>query len=218
MPIAGDPTGDRSTPRTGTRYSRFVGLMRFLLPTIAIFLVGLVILWPQIMGGFSHTIMPMLASERFAGAEAMLMHKPRYVGETEAQEPYEVVAGTAVVDPEAPNRILLDDLDARVDRSASSDVRLLASNGVYHRNVRRLDLSGTVELRTSDGYRFATSEAVIRLDQGRVDGAEPISGVGPSGTLRADRFQIRQGGEVMRFEGRVRVTVPGTAGPSGESS
>lgn len=210
-------SGQRAIIRTGRRYSRFVGLMRFLLPTIALFLVGLVVLWPQIMGGFSNTIMPMLAGERFSGAEAMLMHKPRYVGETEANEPYEVVAGTAIVDPDAPDRILLDELDARVDRTSSSDVRLLASSGIYHRAARRLELSGTVELTTSDGFRFETSEASIRLDQGRVDGGEPIAGIGPPGTLRADRFQIRKGGDVMRFEGRVKVTTPGTPGPGGSS-
>ena len=211
----------RSTPsrrsaeraRARNRYSRFVGLMRFLLPTIALFLIGLVVLWPQIMGGFGNTIMPMLANERFSEAEAMLMQTPRYVGTTEADEPYEVVAGTALLDPEAPDRILLNQLDARVDRRATSDVRLLASNGVYHRAARRLELSGEVELTTSDGYRFLTSEASIQLDRGLVDGSEPVSGAGPAGTLRADRFQIRQGGDVMRFEGRVKVTAPTAAAP-----
>ena len=209
-------SGERAVVRARNRYSRFVGLMRFLLPTIAIFLTGLVVLWPQIMGGFGNTIMPMLASERFSSADAMVMKKPRYVGTTEADEPYEVVAGTAVLDPEAPDQILLNDLDARVDRPAS-DVRLLASSGVYHRAARRLELSGEVELTTSDGYQFRTSEASIRLDQGQVDGTEPVAGAGPAGTLRADRFQIRRGGDVMRFEGRVKVTVP-TAAVPGEAS
>lgn len=204
---------ERAILRARNRYSSFVGLMRFLLPAIALFLLGLVVLWPQVMGGFGNTIMPMLASERFSAADAMLMKTPRYVGTTEADEPYEVIAGTAVLDPEAPDRILLNDLDARVDRHATSDVRLLASNGVYYRATRRLELSGEVELTTSDGYQFLTSEASIRLDRGRVDGREPVSGTGPAGTLRADRFQIRQGGDVMRFEGRVKVTAPMGAAP-----
>lgn len=190
-----------------SRYTRFVGLMRFLLPTIALFLTGLVVLWPQIVGSIG-TIMPMLAGERFAGAEAMLMEKPRYVGQTENSEPYEVVASTAVVDPDAPDKILLDGLDARLERGGTRDVRLLASSGIYDRSSRRLDLSGKVELQTGDGYRFETSEANIRLDKGRVDGSKPIAGSGPAGTLRADRFRIRKGGDVMRFEGDVRVVLP----------
>lgn len=202
----------RSIRHNGSRYSRFVGLMRFLLPTIALFMLGLVVLWPQIVGGIG-TIMPMLASEKFDGAEAMLMQKPRYVGETEAREPYEVIASTAVVDPEAPDKILLDGLDARLERGGAADVRLLASNGIYDRTKRQLDLSGEVELLTGDGYHFQTSEARIRLDRGRVDGDQPISGAGPAGTLRADRFRIREGGDVMHFEGDVRVVVSDQAEP-----
>lgn len=198
--------------RADSRYSRFVGLMRFLLPTIALFMVGLVVLWPQIVGGIG-AIMPMLASEKFAGAEAMLMQKPRYVGETENREPYEVVASTAVVDPEAPDEILLDGLDARLARAGDADVQLLASTGIFDRSKSRLHLSGEVELLTEDGYRFETSEARIRLDRGRVDGDRPISGAGPAGTLRADRFKIRKGGDMMRFEGNVRVVVTDGAGP-----
>jgi lipopolysaccharide export system protein LptC len=202
----------RQRARADSRYSRFVGLMRFLLPTIALFMVGLVVLWPQIVGGIG-TIMPMVASEKFAGAEAMLMRKPRYVGETENREPYEVVASTAVVDPEEPDKILLDGLDARLERMDDANVRLLASDGIYDRSKSQLDLSGEVELLTEDGYRFETSEARIRLDRGRVDGDRPISGAGPTGTLQADRFVIRDGGDLMRFDGNVRVVVTDDAGP-----
>ena len=38
-------------------------------------------------------------------------------------------------------------------------------------------------------------------------GDRPVSGAGPAGTLAADRFEIRDGGDVLRFEGRVKVTV-----------
>jgi hypothetical protein len=41
-----------------------------------------------------------------------------------------------------------------------------------------------------------------------VVGEQPIQGSGPTGTLSADRFEIRDSGEVLRFEGRVKVTLP----------
>jgi hypothetical protein len=40
-----------------------------------------------------------------------------------------------------------------------------------------------------------------------VVGSEPIVGAGPSGTLSADRFEFEDGGQILRFEGRVRVTL-----------
>ena len=61
---------------------------------------------------------------------------------------------------------------------------------------------------TSDGYRFETETARVSLKHGWVRGKTPIAGAGPAGTLSADRFEIRDGGDVLHFEGRVRVTLP----------
>jgi lipopolysaccharide export system protein LptC len=67
-------------------------------------------------------------------------------------------------------------------------------------------LSGGIELTTSDGYRFETQSASLNLDRGHVLGGKPIAGAGPAGTLSAQRFEFESGGEVLRFNGRVRVT------------
>jgi hypothetical protein len=41
-----------------------------------------------------------------------------------------------------------------------------------------------------------------------VIGEQPIQGFGPAGTLSADRFEIHDSGALLRFEGRVKVTLP----------
>ena len=61
---------------------------------------------------------------------------------------------------------------------------------------------------TSDGYRFETQSARINLESGRVIGEKPIVGWGPAGTLAADRFEIHDSGQLLQFEGRVKVTLP----------
>jgi hypothetical protein len=70
-----------------------------------------------------------------------------------------------------------------------------------------VDLSGGVELTTSDGYRFETPSVFLNLDGGQALGSEPIAGAGPSGTIAAERFEFEDGGERLRFMGRVRVTL-----------
>jgi lipopolysaccharide export system protein LptC len=79
---------------------------------------------------------------------------------------------------------------------------------MYNRTADKLDLDGDIALTTSDGYRFETQSARIDLQSGRVVGEQSIQGSGPTGTLSADRFEIRDSGEVLRFEGRVKVTLP----------
>lgn len=211
-----DPAGDRPRPaprRFASRYSRFVDLMKFLLPATALVLVGLVVLWPHLMGGYGSMIVPMLMRDAIGIDEAMIMHQPRYSGRTRNADPYEVVAEAATLDPDKPNRILLDRLVANLHRSGSSDLQLTARSGVFYRAIQKLNLDGDIELTTSDGYRFQTQSAQISLARGRVTGEQQIQGNGPAGTLEADRFDIRDGGNVLRFEGRVRVTVePGSPG------
>lgn len=216
--------GGRRAPREGpplarltSRYSRFVDLMRILLPAIAAALIALVALWPQLTGGYGSLIIPMLKNVEMDGLDAMRMRNPRYVGQTGNAEPYAVTAEEALVDPAAPDFIRLDRLAADITTTGRRDVRLVALTGLYDRELEELDLAGGIELTTSDGYRFETEVAEVDLKRGQVVGRKPIEGTGPTGDLEADRFEIRDGGEVLFFSGRVKVTVLPQAGRPGGS-
>lgn len=207
----------RPAARHKGRYSRFVGLMRFLLPATALVLAGLLVLWPYLMGGAGSLIMPMFVENASKALDAMQMERPRYAGRTSDGRPYTVEAAAAEIDPTKPDRIQLDRLAARVDTS-SRGLELAAPNGTYHRVHEELDLAGGIELLTSDGYRFQTESARVLLQDGRVVGQQPIAGGGPAGTLEANQFEIRNGGDVMRFEGRVKVMLQTQQTGNGASS
>lgn len=209
------------TPRLGarrirraSRYSRFVGLMRFVLPATALVLIALLMLWPHLMGG-GGLIAPMFVDAP-KQLEQMQMRQPRYVGQTSSGRPFTVRAETAETTPTAPDRIQLDRLVAQID-TQRRDVELAARSGVYRRDDQKLDLAGGIEVLTSDGYRLETQSARVLLEDGRVIGQRPITGTGPAGEIRADRFEIRNGGDVLRFEGRVKVTLPQQAGGGASS-
>lgn len=187
--------------------TRAVRVLRYLLPAIALFLIGLVVAWPQLMGSGGGLIAPMLTVDQINGADVMRMLNPRYVGRTSNAEPFEVTAASAHLDPSRPNRIHLDELAADIATAGTRQLRLLAVSGIYDRDTADVSLSGGIELTTSDGYRFETPSALLKLDHGRVVGQEPIAGSGPSGTIAAERFEFRDGGEVLHFNGRVRVTL-----------
>jgi lipopolysaccharide export system protein LptC len=193
--------------RARDSYTRVVRVLRYVLPAIALLLIGLVVAWPQLMGNGGGLIAPMLAPAQIDGADVMRMHNPRYVGRTSDAEPFEVTAASAHLDPTQPNRIHLDQLAADIATRGRRQVRLLAVSGIYDRDTENVNLRGGIELTTSDGYRFETPSALLRLDRGRVVGREPIAGSGPSGTIAADRFEFQEGGDVLRFNGRVRVTL-----------
>ena len=196
------------TPPPRARSSRLVELLRYLLPALALCLVALVVLWPQLIGGAGGLIAPIFANAEIAGTDVMLMRNPRYLGRTRDAEPYQLTAASAYVDPKRPNRIHLESLAAELAAANQRDLSLVALRGMYNRGAEKLDLDGDIALTTSDGYRFETQSARIDLQSGRVIGEQPIQGFGPTGTLSADRFEIRDSGDVLRFEGRVKVTLP----------
>lgn len=197
-------------PRAGAApdqraFRRIVVVFRWILPAIALLLVGLVMAWPQLVGRGAGLIAPMFAPGEMEGAEVMRMHHPRYVGQTKNAEPFELTAASASLDPISPNLVHLEQLAADVVQGRR-DLRIAAAAGIYDRDRESVDLSGGIELTTSDGYRFETPSAALNLDRGHVLGGEPIAGAGPAGTLSAQRFEFENGGEVLRFNGRVRVT------------
>ena len=193
--------------RAPRAYPRVVRVLRYALPAMAALMIAVVVAWPQLIGGGAGLIAPMLGPDQLDGADVMRMNNPRYVGRTSEAEPIGVSAASAYSDPAQPDRIHLERVAAEIARAGKRDVQLLARAGIYDRQAEDVDLSGGVELTTSDGYRFETPSVFLNLDGGQALGSEPIAGAGPSGTISAERFEFEDGGERLRFMGRVRVTL-----------
>jgi lipopolysaccharide export system protein LptC len=215
-------------PRRPRRRSRLIDVLRILLPVLALILVGLVVAWPQIMPGPGGITVPTFVPGDGDQPDRLRMDSPRYVGQTSHNRPYEVTAQSASLDPLAANIVHLDHPFADIALAEGGDVRLMAQNGTYDRDTEKLLLDGGIEVVTSTGYRFVTPSARVNLAQGRIHGLQPIEGDGPTGRLSANRFEITDAGDVLRFDGRVKVTVlpqveretdePATPRPQGGTS
>lgn len=207
MPKAVGERASKRASHVGGRHSRRVDRLRFVLPAIALSLLAVVMAWPWLIGGYHGLIVPVLKGSGEHLSDVMRMSKPRYVGRTEASEPYEVKASSAFLDPSDPDRIHLDQLLATLERSDASKVHLRADEGIYLRKKDALELDGDLELTFGQGYRFTTASAYVDLGRGHVAGADPVQGEGPVGALAADGFDIENGGKLLRFKGRVQVTI-----------
>lgn len=136
------------------------------------------------------------------------MINPRYTGRDQALTPFTVTADVAIRRRDAPPgvtdlerpRLNYDFLTATEDAS-----QVLAETGRYDQPNRILDLYSDVNLNTTEGYSFQSEHARIFLREERVVGEEPVSGTGPMGRIRADSYEIREGGDHIIFEGNVRA-------------
>lgn len=189
----------------GGRHSRRVDRLRFILPITALMMLITVMAWPWLNGGYHGFIVPVFNQAIGASSDPMRMHKPRYVGLTEKEDPYEVTAVSAFLDPGNPERIHLDQLKAIVERADAENVQLRADEGLYYRDLGTLDLEGDLILHFGEAYIFNTAKARVNFDRGEVIGQTPVTGEGPMGTLAADRFNISDDGNALTFKGHVQV-------------
>jgi len=197
--------GSMASSGLGGRHSRRVDRLRFILPAIALMILVLIMSWPWLNGGYHGIIMPVFSRAAGLDTDAMRMHRPRYVGRTEKQEPYEVSANSAILDPKNQDMIRLDQLTAIVEQRTAENVHVRANEGLYYRSRGALDLKGDLELRIGERYTFKTSEASVNFNIGEVVGPMPVAGEGPIGTLVADRFNVSDHGKLLRFKGHVHV-------------
>ena len=202
------PSPDAMPPAVRRPRRRFVGAMRLVLPGIAIGLLVLVVAWPKIFGEVAGMIAPGAVFDGFSITEPMRMRHPRYVGTDSAGgKPYEVIADEALVDPSVPDRIALTTMRAKVEGDDGAITRLSSDKGLYQRGIGQLDLDHDVRLMMPDGTVFTTEQATVRLPERHAEGQVPVHGEGPRGTIDANSFAIEQGGDVIRFQGNVRVVL-----------
>lgn len=203
-PIAWQPAQPR---RHNVRYSRIVSLLRYLLPILALALLTLVAIWPQIHRGIDGFRLQTLRLDP-SDISALRMTNARYQGLDERNRPYLLTATGAVQNPRDKNFVALEAPRAELQLENGAAVTVAAESGVYDGSGKVLDLMGKVRITRDDGYVFETEVARVDLRTGMVEGDDPVEGHGPGGTVQARGFRVLQKGEVIEFKGASRLLLP----------
>lgn len=188
------------------RYSRFVGLMKLMLPLGAAALVVIVVTWPY-LGGRDKGIPLSFASIGIGLDEKVFMTNARYMGSDDKDQPYTLTADRMAEEEDVADAIRLTKPQADIMLNNGSWLALTADTGLLLQKSEQLTLEGRVSFFSDAGYEFRTNRIEINLVSKRAHGEEPIEGQGPFGTLNADSFRLEDQGKTMFFEGRVRMTI-----------
>lgn len=181
------------------RRSRTVGFLRMA------FVAGAAISAGVIIGPMAATTLSGAGQQidQLAGDEVVTMVNARFTGRNIAGEGYVITAEAARrrrADPSIinlTNPSLVDDQGTQVS----------APVGVFYQNVDYLDLFQAVKVRDREGYEFTTTAARVFVQDGRVQGLEPLNGNGPLGDVRADSYEIEDDGDRIIFRGNVDMTL-----------
>lgn len=134
-----------------------------------------------------------------------VMKNPYYHGLDKNNLPYSVTATQAI--QQDADTVLLENIKADMDTKDGKWMALHAGAGVYKSAAKTLMLTKNVDMFYDGGYEFRSERAMIDIDKGAASGDMPVAGQGPMGTLKANRFSVFNRGEVMLFEGAVKVVI-----------
>lgn len=221
-----DPPAETTRPRLGIvrvglparprtpGYSRFVVLMKFVLPAIALALIAAVVVWPYVEPRDDRFNIGFAALEGVGPEEPSALNA-RLVGTDTRDRPYTITADVvrnAVPDAEELE-IELELPKADITLEDGSWVVLTADAGTLRRETSALELTGAVNLFHDAGYEFHTTRMTANLEARTAQGDAPISGQGPFGTLEASGFRLDDDGRTVFFSGPATLRLnAGSAG------
>jgi lipopolysaccharide export system protein LptC len=146
------------------------------------------------------------------------MQQPRMVGFTRDGRSYAVTARAAAQDLTNPDMLELQDISATMEMQDKGTIQVVARSGLYDTKSEKLTLQQNI-LVTSASYEGRLTEAVIEVRKGNVVSEKPVELKMSQGTVNANRLEVVNSGEVIRFEGNVTMvlTVDDTIGKAGGS-
>ena len=197
----------RTTASEALRYSRYVALMKRLLSLGAFLIIAAVLAF------FFVQRMPrqlQMSYERLGHIENDLtMVKPRLAGADAKGNPFVITADSAVQDAHNPKKASLKNLEADLSLANRNWINARAKAGMVDMDTGQLELSGGIDVFTATGYELHSHSASANLKQSIIHGHETVTGQGPDGTLRADRFHADRATNILTLSGHVQMTLFG---------
>jgi lipopolysaccharide export system protein LptC len=135
--------------------------------------------------------------------QAVTMKNPRFSGRDAAGTAFTIIAEAAERQRGKSDAV---DLIGPILRDAlGTEVR--APSGMYNAEAGILELYGDVSIKEVSGYTFLTKGARVFVNENRVEGLSPLMGKGPLGDIRADSYQVLDGGNHLIFTDNVKTTI-----------
>src|SRR4029077_16309821 len=148
-------------------------------------------------------MLPSIYDNLVVSGTKVTMEQPRLSGFTSDARAYELIADTAAQDMTKPDMVELHNIRAKVEIQDKTTIEMTAVTGLYDAKGETLQLDRDIVLNSSTGYQGRLSEALVDIRKGNVVSEHPVEVRLLQGTLNANRLDIIDSGEVIRFHGGV---------------
>jgi lipopolysaccharide export system protein LptC len=194
----------RGTAMDALRYSQFVALMKRALPIAAAAVLAAVLIYsfiPRQPGKVTMTL-----ESRGVFENDLSMIKPRLTGADDDGNPFVITADIAIQDPKNNRRGRMKNIQADMTLTNGRWLSATATEGTFDMDASSLKLHKGIAVFTDDGYELHTANVDVDMKSGRFQGPGTVTGHGPFGTLRADRFEVDHKKQLLHLLGNVHMT------------
>ncbi len=192
--------------RSQMRYTRIVRLLRWLLPLCALALAAFLLMWPTFNLIELPDVIPISGLEQ-PTAERSTMTNVRFLGTDSDGRPFTVSARKAWHDSDKGETVFLEGVSGSITVGDGEWTSVEADSGYFEQMNQVLTLESSVRVITSSGYRLESERVLIDLEQGMAHSDALVKGVGPSGDLEAEGFEVSDHGGKFAFSGDVELSL-----------
>ena len=192
----------RGTALDAIRYSQFVSLMKRALPIGAAAVLAAVLVY-SFLPRPSDKIT--LTAQKMDIENDLTMVKPKLTGSDNDGNPFVITAEKAMQDPKNLHRAQLIKIEADMTMQDGRWLNANASMGFFDMDSGALRLNGGISMYSDSGYELHTERLDGDMKQGLFHGPGLVTGHGPFGSLRADRFEYDRMKQQLHLLGNVRT-------------
>jgi lipopolysaccharide export system protein LptC len=135
----------------------------------------------------------------------LAMIKPRLTGADDDGNPFVITADIAIQDPKNIHRGRMKNIQADMTQDKRW-TNATATEGAFDMEAGTLKLRNGIAVYSDDGYELHTASADVDMKKGQFHGPGTVTGHGPFGTMRADRFDVDHKKQLLHLIGNVRMS------------
>jgi lipopolysaccharide export system protein LptC len=195
---------DRPSAEATVGYSRFVRIMKVMLPLVAFSLIVLVVVYSTMRR--DNATIQITATDLKGLTNDKQLVKPKLTGTDGRGQPFTVTADAATAAPGKARNLIFQSVTADVTMQDKSWFQVDAKKGLLDGEAKTLDLTETINIYSDKGYECHTASARYDFGLGLLKGDFPIRCQGPLGIITGKKFEGLRDPGIMRFTGGVTTT------------
>ena len=188
----------------GSRHDRVIRAVKFGLPILIVGLIVMLAIAPFDQRGDVSFILDKNEVEQ--ARERMRVEQARYTGEDNKGQSFLIVADRAVQQSSNVPVVTIEGMRARLNL-ARGPLSIAALKGRYDLEEEMVAVDGPIRVVGPDGYRLATRDVTVNLDDRTMQSKGAVSGEMPLGRFQAGRLSADLDERTVRLNGGVRLKI-----------